>query len=227
MKRNKWTRRALLTGLGATVTAAGVGARPARAQTPAGPFRPARHERDEWLDEIPGQHRVFIDAASPNGGGDAVLYANNLFSANSRAYSIDAADLAIVVCFRHQATVFGYNDAMWAKYGEHLSRIVNFLDPKTDRAPTANLYNAEGYGGQLLNKGSTIDAQIARGARFAVCDAATRAYTGQVARAVGAPREEIYEEFLANAIPNSRFVSAGVVAATRAQEYGYSFLYAG
>jgi len=73
--------------------------------------------------------------------------------------------------------------------------------------------------------GDTISAQVERGTQFAVCDAATRFLAGGVAEAIGGSADDVYEEFLANAIPNSRFVSAGVVAKTRSQEYGFSLLY--
>ena len=226
MKNDRWTRRSLMTGIGAVIAALGMRPTSARAQTSASRFRPARHELDAWLDEIPGKHRVFIDSANPDGAGSAVLYANNLYRANGNAYSLDAREVAIVVCFRHSATVFGYNDAMWAKYGEQLSDMVGFVDPETERAPTANLYNASAFGRSLSNLGSTIDAQVERGARFALCDAATRSFAGRLARSTDGSADDIYQELVANAIPNSRFVSAGVVAATRSQEYGYSLLYA-
>jgi len=179
------------------------------------------------MGELPGQHRVFIDSATPGGGGEAVLYANNLYQANQNAYSIDASDLAIVVCFRHFSTVFGYHAAMWAKYGEQLSGLVSFTDPKTDQHPTANLLDDDSYGLTLPNFGNTITAQVERGAQFAVCQAATRFFSGFIAEAHGGTAEDVYEELVANAIPNSHFISAGVVATTRAQEYGYSLLSAG
>ena len=226
MTRNMWTRRSVMTGVGAVAATLGLRAAPAYAQTPASGFRPARHQRDEWLDQLAGQHRVFIDSAPPPAAGAAVLYANNLFTVNSAAYSIDAHDLAIVVCFRHFATPFGYNDAMWAKYGELLSGLVTFTDPRTDHHPSSNLLNADGYGMSLTNAGNTIDAQAERGARFAICDAATRLFSGLMADARGEAADDIYQELVANAIPNGRFVAAGVVAATRSQEYGYSLLYA-
>ena len=47
-----------------------------------------------------------------------------------------------------------------------------------------------------------------------------------MADARGEAADDIYQELVANAIPNGRFVAAGVVAATRSQEYGYSLLYA-
>ena len=227
MKPNKWTRRSLMTGIGAAVGAFGLRATRAHAQSSGGHFQPSRHEQDSWLDEMPGQHRVFIDSSTPEGGGSAVLYANNLYRANEGAYSIAAEDLAIVVCFRHASTPFGYNDAMWKKYGEALSNLMSFVDPKTETHPSSNLLDADDYGTSVSNMGNTITAQIERGTQFAVCDAATRAFSGGIARATGGSQEDVYQELIANAIPNSRFVSAGVVAMTRSQEYGFSLLYAG
>jgi intracellular sulfur oxidation DsrE/DsrF family protein len=36
----------------------------------------------------------------------------------------------------------------------------------------------------------------------------------------------VHTELVANLVPNAHMVPAGVMALTRAQEYGYSFLYA-
>jgi len=215
--------------MGATVPVLGLGsaATATPAQTAGGGFRPARHQLDAWLDEVPGQHRVFIDSATAHGAGEAVLYANNLYRANQQAYSIDAGDLAMVICFRHFATVFGYNDAMWAKYGELLSSMASFDDPKTGGPASANLLDSADYGMSLPNLGSTITAQVDRGAQFAICDAATSFFSRNIAQETGGTAADVHEELVANGIPNSRFVSAGVVATTRSQEYGYSLLYAG
>ena len=42
--------------------------------------------------------------------------------------------------------------------------------------------------------------------------------------ATGQPQEAILKELMANAVHNGRFVPAGVVAATHAQEHGYTLL---
>jgi hypothetical protein len=228
MKGEEWTRRSLVKGMSVGVPALVLSgaATAAPAQMGSG-FRPARHQLDAWLDEVPGQHRVFIDSATSFGAGDAVHYAGNLYRANQEAYSIDASDLAMVICFRHFATVFGYADAIWAKYGEQLSAVASFNDPDTGGAPSANLLDSDEASRSLPSMGDTITAQVERGAQFAICNAATRSFSRNIARATGGSVEDVYEELVANAIPNSRFVSAGVVATTRAQEYGYSLLYAG
>ncbi|MGH9144153.1 MAG: hypothetical protein ACRD2I_23700 [Vicinamibacterales bacterium] len=221
------SRRALIIGAGSVVVAAGLGSRPARAQSP-GPFRPPRHPEDAWLDQRAGVHRVFIDAATVNGAGEAVLYANNLFTAQRAAYAGGADhDLALVVCFRHFATGFAYTDVVWSKYGKALSGILGFTDPKTKEPPSTNLYNKTGYGLSLPNLGATIDAVTKRGAYFAVCDTATHFLSNQIAGATGGDAAAVYKDLAANLTPNSRLVSAGVMAVTRSQEFGYSLLYAG
>lgn len=227
MRQNTRTRRSLIVGMGAAVATSVAGTRSASAQTPAAVFRPARHQEDSWLDSVPSTHRIFIDSASATGAGAAVLYANNLYTANKAAYSINERDLAIVICLRHFATIFGYTDSIWAKYGARFSTIAQFSDPNTMQPPKTNLYNATTYGAALPNLGNTLEAQRARGTRFAICDMATHFIAGQLAAGGLGTEDAIYKELVANTIPNSRMVSAGVVAVTRSQEYGYSLLYAG
>ena len=79
----------------------------------------------------------------------------------------------------------------------------------------------------FVNFGFTIDLVTGKGTNFAVCRAATNFFSSVIAGATDGSQPDIFDELVANAIPNSRFVSAGVVAMTRAQEYGYSLLYAG
>jgi len=218
-------RRSLITGMGVAV--AGLAATStAHAQRRSSGFQPERHALDAWLDELPGSHRVFVDSASPAGGGDALLYANNVFATHTAAYDGDASDIALVVCFRHLSTPFGFNDAIWEKYGEAINAAINFPDPTTQKAPKVNMYNSPDHP-TMPNFGNTIDSVGARGAQFAICNNATNFFATQIAAATGASQQEVYQELTSNAIPNSRFVAAGVIALTRAQEYGYSLLYAG
>lgn len=229
--QQKIGRRSLVTGMAGAVAGFTVGASAACAQTPDQPaqpagFEPERHELDAWMDALPGRHRVFIDSATPNGGAEALLFANNLYDAQQDAYSGSPADFAMVVCLRHFSTPFGYVDAIWQKYGAAFDQLMQFPDPETGQAPTRNLMNSPDHPG-LPNLGNTIDSLVARGTQFAICNAATRFISQQVAAAAGVGADAVYEELVAGAIPNSRFVPAGVMAATRAQEYGYSLLYAG
>ena len=152
------------------------------------------------------------------------MYANNLFEANKSGYSLTDADVAVVVCLRHFATVFAYNDAIWAKYGKVFSGLLNFTDPKTKQVPTTNLLNSADYGMSMPNLGNTIPAVTKRGVHFAVCDMATHFFAGQVASATGGTAEAAYKELTSNLIANSHLAAAGVVAVNRAQEHGYTLL---
>ena len=221
------SRRAVMLGVGSAVVAAGLGSRSAAAQTP-GAFKPATHPEDAWLDQRPGTHRIVIDAATADAAGAAMLYANNLCTANKSAYAGGAdTDLALVVVLRHFATAFAFTDAMWAKYGKAMSAAVAFTDPRTKEAPSTNLYNATGYGLSLTNLGATISAVTRRGAYFAVCDTASHFLASQIASATKGDPAAIYKELTLNLIPNSRIIPNGVMAVTRSQEHGYSLVYAG
>lgn len=220
-----FARRSFVTGMGVGAVGLAVGATRAGAQT-ATDFRPARHARDSWLDALPGTHRVFIDSATASGGAEALLFANNLYTARETAYAGEPADFAIVVCFRHFSTPFGYNDAVWAKYGEIFDSFMSLPDPATGKAPQINLMNAADHT-TLPNFGVTIDAMKAKGVQFVICSAATQFAANVIAERTDGKADEIHDELVAGAIEGSRFVSAGVVAVTRAQEYGYSLLYAG
>jgi intracellular sulfur oxidation DsrE/DsrF family protein len=220
-------RRAVMAGVGIAV--AGLVASNANAQTASrkagAKFQPARHEVDAWFDQLPGSHRVFVDTASANGAAEGLGYANNLYIATDSAYSGQQATPAIVVCFRHFSTPFGYNDAIWAKYGQIFNSLIQYPDPMTGNAPTVNLLNSNAHK-MLSNRGVTVDALAAKGTHFAICNMATQFIAGAIAQQTGRKMNEVHDELVASAVGNSHFVSAGVMALTRAQEYGYSLLIA-
>ncbi len=178
------------------------------------------------MDGLPGKHRVIIDAVSAEGAGSAILFANNLYVANQSGYGLVDRDVAIIVCLRHFATAFAFTDPIWAKYGAGMNEFLKFNDPKTQKAPTTNLYNSADYGTSLPSFGNTIDAIVKRGTHFAVCDMATHFIADNLAGS-GGNKDAVYKEFASNLIPNSHFVAAGVVGVNRAQERGYTLVYAG
>ena len=206
--------------LGLALSTGALTARPAVAQTNA--FKPRRHPEDTWMDAPNAAHRIVIDSAFPAGGGAALLYANNNFLANKSGYGLDAHEIAIIVVLRHLSTPFAFSDAVWAKYGEVLSTVVDFKDPRTNAAPAVNVYNAPVAG--LTNRGVTLANLAEKNVQFAVCGSATRVMAGAVAQSVKGQADAIYKEFTDSLVPNSHLVPAGVVAVNRAQEYGYTLL---
>jgi hypothetical protein len=206
-------RRMFLSRIGAAAAVVGVAA-PEQPVAPDARFVAARHSVDDWL-ELPGKHRFFFDALSPRGADEALLFADNFFNANHGAYGLENADLAVVVCLRHHATPFAFNDATWAKYGAAFSDRIGFVDPKTKAAPIVNVH-ASAY----------ADA-VKRGVHFAVCDMATHFFSSVAATKTGGDVDAVYKELTTNTVGNCHFVAAGIVAVNRAQERGYSIAYVG
>src|SRR4051794_15979408 len=119
-------RRSFLTQLGAGVTVGGAlasGVSLANAQSASTPFSPARHAQDDWMDKIPGKHRLVLDTTTPASFGAALAYANNFLSA-SKDYGLSDQDNAVIIIARHFSTPYAYNDAMWAKYGKAMPPMV-------------------------------------------------------------------------------------------------------
>ena len=195
-------------------------AQPAAPAPPAAPlperrWQPAREPKDDWLDQIPGKHRLFFDAVSPDGAAAAMLYTTNFFTANKNGYGLEPAEVAVVICLRHRATQFAFTDAIWAKYGATLSESEKFTDPKTGQAPIVNVHRG------------ALEGHVKRGVHFAVCDLATRRLSNFIARKSDANADAIYKELTTSAFGNAHFVAAGILAVNRAQERGYAVAYAG
>ena len=215
-------RRSFLARLGAAAAAFGFGSSAAAAQqggasaaSTAAPWQPAREAKDDWLDQIPGKHRLIFDATSPEAVADAIRYTGNFFTANKNGYGLESSEVAVVIVLRHKATQFAFSDEVWAKYGKVLSGEDKFTDPKTGAVPTSNFYKAG------------LEGHIKRGVHLAVCDLSTNRLKSAIAKAHDAKPEEIYKELTSTALGNSHFVAAGILAVNRAQERGYAVAHTG
>jgi len=187
-------------------------------------WEPARHDKDDWLDRLPGKHRLVFDTISSDGLGESLAFAGNFIIANKSEYGLDNNDLAIVIIVRHLSTPFGYNDAIWTKYGAALAPLIPLQDPKSKLPPKINVYTAGDYGNLLPNRGTTLESLAKQGVQVAVCSMATRGIADVLAGKVGGNADAINSELVANLITNARMVPAGIVAVNRAQERGYSLV---
>lgn len=185
------------------------------------PWKPARHIQDDWLDLIPGKHRFLFDTTSADGMYWGLRFASNYFSANQAEYGLQQSDLAVVIVARHKSAPFGYNNAMWAKYGNYLSAHAEFTGPKGQQPPLINPYAAAD---RASAEPGALDPLINKGAHFAVCAMSTRAIAGKIATGTGARADAVFKELSENLVMNAHLVSAGIVAVNRAQERGYSFV---
>src|SRR5262249_41116708 len=124
----------------AAIAALAVGGIARAQQKSASPARwePARHDKDDWMDTLPGKHRLVIDTKSVEGFRNALLFANNFMTANRNEYGLDNHDLAIIIVVRHLSTAFGYSNDMWAKYGSTLAAQTPSADSQGKEPPKAN-----------------------------------------------------------------------------------------
>jgi len=181
-------------------------------------FEPARHNEDDWLDKVPGKHRLVFDSTAPDGFGASLLYSSNFLDTNKNAYGLEYSDVALVIVVRHNSTAFAYNDAMWSKYGKVFATRMGLSNPES-RQTNPYLTNAAG----MASNGMTLDSVLKRGAHLAVCRLATRNLANQAANATQGQADKINEELIANIVTNAHMVPAGIVALSRAQERGYTF----
>jgi intracellular sulfur oxidation DsrE/DsrF family protein len=185
-----------------------------------GHWQPARHQADDWLDQPASKHRLAFDTMTPDRLEDAIQFAGNFYTGNKNGYSLETADLAVVIVMRHRSAPFAYNDAMWAKYGDTLARRAEFTDPKTKDAPKVNYFTPAAADASARARG--IAGLIKLGVQFAICDLSTHAIAGLIARDHGLDAAAAYKEITSNLIGNGHLVPAGIVAVNRAQERGYS-----
>jgi hypothetical protein len=204
-------RRSFLSRFGIAAAAMTFGSAKASGE-PEERWQPARDAKDDWFDQLPGKHRLFFDTLTDGGLREARGFANNYFDGNKSGYGLESSDLAVVICLRHSATPFAFTDAFWAKYGPTMAESLKLADTRM----TANPHRAQ------------LEALIKRGVHYAICDMASHRYAGIIARKVdGGDAEAVYKEMTANAIGNSHFVAAGIIAVNRAQERGYSIAHSG
>jgi len=207
-------RRELIAGIGTTAAAVALASGTAVTAEGSGTeFEPARHSQDEWLDKLPGKHRVILDVTSPEGVPEGLRFVGNLFTGHKTGYGLDDSDVAIVVVLRHAATAYGYGEGIWSKYGK-------LLDSKAAEAPTANPYDAPPR--------NQLSGLAKRGVHFVVCGSASLGIARRLA-GQGGDADAMMKEMTANMIPNSHIIVgvAGVVPVAHAQEYGYSYIYVG
>ena len=183
-------------------------------QTPASPPKPAagpaRHERDEWLDQAPERHRVIFDTWMADKFGQATGFAGNWLRINKDQYGLTDADLAVVIVARHGTTPYAFNEAIWTKYGKIFADNMSTTDKAAHPNPATNVHAAQLA--RLANQGM----------RLAVCELTLRAYVEIIAKQTREPQDAIRKELTSAAIDGAHFVPAGIVAVTRAQERGYA-----
>lgn len=179
------------------------------AQSSRGPTHPA----DAWLDDLKGQHKNIFDCTSIETGPTGWTFARNFLTANTGPiYQLKDADVNAIVCVRHLASVFGFNDAMWTKYKLGESQKVNEGGVPAVKNPHVN----------------TANDLAKRGVIVAICGMATTRIARTVAADAGLNAADVEADLRANLVtPTARVVAAGVIVTNRAQEKGFTYTYVG
>ncbi len=177
---------------------------------------------DTWVAGFTGTHKCLYDCVGAAGGPEGILFARNFMTASQEGLGTQDADMSVIVSFRHFATPYGFNDAMWAKYPQ-LAGLINVQDPTTKKLAARNIPLHDEVMGF---SGASIPGLVARGVQFAVCGAATTFVAGMLAGANG-DAKAIEAELSGNLVPNARIVPAGVVIVQRAQKGGFAYTFAG
>jgi intracellular sulfur oxidation DsrE/DsrF family protein len=189
-------------------------------------------DQDSWLDKPGTRHRMAFDSVSGDGGSEALGYADNFIHVNESDYGLKPGQLGVVVIFRHMSTPYGYNDAIWSKYGNKFIEAMKLKDNAAKRAATMNPRLSKDPADKPPPKGlewatdDSISKLASKGVQFAVCGLATKVIAGLLAGKTG-DAAAIEAELRSNLVPNARIVPAGISAVNRAQEHGYSFAYVG
>ena len=206
-------RRSFLARLAAVGTAiAGVVALPSASAAESS--RAPTHPADAWLDDFKGQHKNIYDCTSVENGPMGWTFARNFLTANTGPiYQLKDADINAIVSVRHSASVYGFNDAMWAKYKLGESQKVN----DSSGAPA------------VKNPQVNVANDLAkRGVIVAVCGLALARISRTVASDAGAAAADVEADLRANLVtPTARVVAAGVIVTNRAQEKGFAYTYVG
>jgi intracellular sulfur oxidation DsrE/DsrF family protein len=207
-------RRSFLARLAAVGTAlAGVVALPSKSAAQSSASHGPTHPADAWLDDLKGQHKNIFDSVTVETGPSGWTFARNFLVANTGpVYQLKDADVNAIVCVRHLATVFGFNDAVWAKYSLGESQKVNEGGAPAPKNPQS----------------STANDLAKRGVIVAVCGLGTSRIARTVAADHGLNAADVEADLRANLVtPTARLVAAGVIVTNRAQEKGFTYTYVG
>src|SRR5438874_3599681 len=183
----------------------------------AAAFKPADPKLEAWFGKLTGKHRVVFDAPEPNEGFAAIWPRVYLLTTNA-TYPGEGASTMVI--FRHHGLPLALQDNVWAKYklGEMFN--VKMGDAAATKNPYATITGLPipGLGvAELLKTGTLIGA----------CDVAMTVYSSAAAQKMNMDPAVVKKEWIAALIPGVMLVPSGVMAVSRAQEFGANYVFAG
>ena len=213
-------RREFLGGVAATAAAIGLGDLIASAQAADSG---AGTDFQSWLESISGKYRQVYDAPAPN-NGFALIWSHVFLTTGAKGYNVSESDLGVVVVLRHSAIPIAFSDGVWEKY--KLGEYFKINDPAT-KAPALRNPFVHIKPGDMPLPEAALEKLVARGVKFAVCNAAIHHRSARMAQQTGLQHESIEKDWLGAVLPGVQVVPSGVLAVNGAQSKGCTYCFAG
>jgi hypothetical protein len=212
-------RRGFLGRLAAVAAAAGVASVPRSLYADS-----SVAAEDEWLNKLTAKHRQFFDFPAHD-NGLPLVHMLNYYDTLNKAYNVKDSDINTVGTLYggpNTTTLFGFNDAMWAKY--KLGALIKFDDHKTKQPAVRNTWRTDpDINGLMVAPPASIEALQKRGAVFLLCNNALNLWAGLVAKANNAAQPAVLADLKANMLPGVIIVPGMVVAIQKAQDKGIAY----
>jgi intracellular sulfur oxidation DsrE/DsrF family protein len=174
---------------------------------------------ETWLNRITGKHKMVFDAPEVN-GGMPVIWPRVWLNGNNENYGTKDTDNTAVVILRHSSIPLGMRDEVWMKY-----KLGEAFSIKEGDAPATKNIFAKVM--PLPLPGTGVEALLASGVMFGVCNVALTVYSAMVAQKMGMDAAAVKADWVAALLPGMQVVPSGVLAVARAQEKDCSYCFAG
>jgi intracellular sulfur oxidation DsrE/DsrF family protein len=214
-------RRGFLGTLAATAAAGLASLTPLRleAQPRRGSTSGVDAAFETWLNRITGKHKMVFDAPEVN-SGMPVIWPRVWLNGNNENYGTKDTDNSAVVILRHAAIPLAMKDEVWAKY-----KLGDAFSIKDGETPATKNIFAKVM--PLPLPGTGMEALLASGVMFGVCNVALTVYSAMVAQKSGLDAAAVKADWVAGLLPGTQVVPSGVLAVARTQEKGCAYCFAG
>ena len=205
---------------------------PAPARTPEPSLPPLQFDQARFA-AILGQtarHRQAFSSTKISGGTVLDEMVSSMY-----AYEVDLGEgpgtmHTVAVLYHGPAITLAFSDALWQNYFRpaipHVSPSLRAMLGDNDvPAGTGNPYLHRNKNAALEDD-SSVEALVARGSHFFVCNNALQGFSYAISHALGMQALTVYKALLGGLVDGAMAVPAGVMAVNACQEAHFTFLQA-
>jgi intracellular sulfur oxidation DsrE/DsrF family protein len=185
---------------------------------PAGMLISPETSAEIWLNSLKGKNVPVVYDMHEQKDFWAGIWSNIYLATNS-----DVKNVGVAIVMRHGGFPFALNDAMFEKY--KLGEFFNIIDKNTGKPSIRNMYYEPAGKDYPLPGLDGIKGLQKKGVAICVCNMALKVYSGFIAKNLGLPEEEVYNDFVKNILPGIQLVPSGVWALGRLQQAPLNYAY--